>query len=354
MERKLCFASDDAYIDIPSDLVPVFLENGQSPELMEWADNAAERLNTLSSGIVFRIGKLRLTIEASRSLAHAIAAVICKSLQRSGAPVNMTVEIDRLQKTPVVTNYQVRTLLPHHDGGHCSYLSPSLKDDTSWTASLRRFSSEGYTTTQAHKLYQGIFITDPGEGLSITTYYDMLRMMSRAYSYATGTSDQPVERVATWLGNSIKASLALQSQHKSRYLTLGAALGGQKLVYHGIAVLYAEARFTDEQIERFPELEEYNRDGQSQVPPVERFMSQITLDTMGLTWDEFREEYEICLPSERFDFVLGHNLTLLHGGLMGGKRRLLEPICMVVDSPVGEEYENWLAQAWRSRGNGNH
>jgi hypothetical protein len=350
MERRLRFASEEAYIDITQSLASSFLEGYRSSEVIEWAVEVARRVNRLPSGVVFRIGKLRLPLESSRRLAHTIAYSLCESLQRLGTPTDMTVEIDRSQNTSVTTGYQVRTLLPHHDGGHCSYLTPSRKDDPSWTATLRRFSKEeGYTTTQAHKLYQGIFVTDPGEGLSVTPYFDLIPILCRAYTHTTGLPAHSIKQLASWLGKNIRASLALQDQHRSRYLTLGATLGAQKLLYLGVAIHYAEADFKAEEVERFPELNEFRKIGQKQSarPPAESFLNQVLIDTIGLTWEDFREEYEICLPSERYDFVLGHNLVLLHGGLMGGKSRLLEPICMVVNDPVGEEYESWLAQAWQ-------
>jgi hypothetical protein len=47
--------------------------------------------------------------------------------------------------------------------------------------------------------------------------------------------------------------------------------------------------------------------------------------------------------------LLGHNLTMVHGGLMGGPGRLIEPICFVIDQPWGDQYETWLAQAWQNQ-----
>lgn len=330
----------------PGLISALLLEQSSSP-VIQWADNAALLLDTLPSGVVFAIGKLRLSEEASRELTHAIAAVICQALQRRGAPSSMEVEIDRPQGSTVRPDKQVRTLLPHHDGGHCSYLTPSLLDDPEWDARLRVFSNETgkYTTTSAHKLYQGIFIVDPGEGLSVTTYYNLLLMLRQAYSHTIGHPPTSIAQLASWLGNNIRHSLVLQAQHQSRYLAIGAALGSPHLAYHGIAVHYAEADFTVQEIERFPELKHFNN--KDTLAPTERFLSELLLETLGMSWQEFRTQFEICVPSERFDAVFGHNLTLLHGGLMGGPGRLLEPICMVIEHASGADYENWLAQAWR-------
>lgn len=351
MHRRLNFAPAGAHIAIPDRLIAALADGHQSSEALAWMEGVVHAVNTFPCGVVFGIGKLRLSLDASRSLAHSLASALCEALKHSGAPREMYVEIDRPQTTSVIENHQVRTLLPHHDGGHCSYLTPSKRHDPAWNARLRTFSSQaGYTTTQAHKLYQGIFIANPGEGLSVTTYYDFLRILRRAYACHTGNEAGSVEKLAAWLGGNIRASLDLQPQHQSRYLTLGAALGGRQPVYHALSIHYAEADFTDEEINRFPELTRFRAgdtgdDGRTD-PPTIRFLNQVLLDTLQLTWLEFLSAYEICVPGERFDFVFGHNLGLLHGGLMGGPGRLLEPICMVVDEASGEDYEDWLAQVW--------
>ncbi|HEU5226571.1 MAG TPA: hypothetical protein VFU49_02085 [Ktedonobacteraceae bacterium] len=349
MTNFLNFAHASAHVDVPSNLASALLREQSSPLVTQWADNAALLLDTLPSGVVFAIGKLRLSEEASRALAHAIATAVCQALQRRGAPASMEVEIDRPQGSTVRPDRQVRTLLPHHDGGHCSYLTPSLLDDPEWDVRLRVFSNEigKYTTTPAHKLYQGIFIVNPGEGLSVTTYYDLLRMLRQAYTRTIGQPPASVAQLVSWLGNTIRGSLALPAQHQSRYLAIGAALGSHHLAHHGIAVHYAEADFTVQEIERFPELKHFNSD--DTLAPTERFLSQLLIETLGMSWQEFRAQCEICVPSERFDVVFGHNLTLLHGGLMGGPGRLLEPICMVIKHASGADYEDWLAQAWRRR-----
>lgn len=350
LEKPLRFASAEASIDIPSEVQSALLERRNTPALLDWAESSVGRLNTLPCGVVFRIGKLRLPEDRSRALAHAIIYAICAALRRLDAPEGIEVEIDRPQPTRVMPGQQSRTLLPHHDGGHCSYLTPSQFDDPTWQPALRRFSSENFTTTQAHKLYQGIFIADPGEGLSITTYFNWVEVVRRAYTRVTGQGDAAVARVAAWLGANIRASLQLQPQHKSKYLSLTAALGARALVQHGLAVHYAEADFTPEELERFPELCRFREQAaQVGLSPTEFLLSQGLIETLGLSWVDFRATYQLCVPSERFDLLLGHNLTLVHGGLMGGPGRLIEPICLVMNQPNGEDYERWLAQAWRSQ-----
>lgn len=346
---KLQLAPPVAHVDVPQEVSTALLKRQNSQELLEWAGKAAIMVNSLSCGIRFCIGKLRLSSESSQELAYAIADIMCNTLKRMGAPSTMAIEIDRVQKTCVVEGHQYRTLLPHHDGHHCSYLTPSRLDDSTWNPEYRRFSDKGFCTTQTHKLYQGIFIVDPGEGLSVTTFYNLLEIIRVAYRRSTGIEAQSVAQVASWLGNNIRKSLALQAKHGSRYLTLGATLGAEHMVYHAIPIHYAEVDFTLKEVERFPELAQLNEKScdQGNALPIERFLNKMLLETLGLTWTEFRKEYEVCVSSERFDLILGHNLKLLHGGLMGGAGRLIQPICMVMENPSGFEYEAWLADLWQ-------
>jgi hypothetical protein len=47
-----------------------------------------------------------------------------------------------------------------------------------------------------------------------------------------------------------------------------------------------------------------------------------------------RRMTEVGVHTRTHDFVLGHNLMLLHGGLGGGPSRLLLPTSIVVDEPA--------------------
>ncbi|MYT77475.1 hypothetical protein YW3DRAFT_06456 [Streptomyces sp. MnatMP-M77] len=76
------------------------------------------------------------------------------------------------------------------------------------------------------------------------------------------------------------------------------------------------------------------------------FCHQVLMAT-GMNWDAFRSRWEILMPGEQGDLIFGHNLTMLHGGLAGGAGRIIEPLCLVVDTPDGLDYEEWLAASWR-------
>lgn len=322
-------------------------------EAAAWADGVAAAIER-PSGVVVRIGALRRPVDESRRLAHLAADAVCEALRRRGAPAPMRLEIDRPQATEVRDRRIVRTLLPHHDGQHCSYLTPSILDVPEWEPARRTFSDEGFTTTNAHKLYHGIFVAEPGEGLSVTTYVDWVAVVRLAFARAIGHEPASVPELARWLGGNIERSLRWQPSHGCRYLSMGAALGSRDLVQHGVSCHMAEADFSAAEHVRFPALRALREPCACPCGecggPAERMVCAMLHHTTGLTFPAWRLRFEVAVPSEQGDLVMGHNLRLVHGGLMGGATRLLEPLCMVVDRPEGPDYEAWLAAQWRLPG----
>jgi hypothetical protein len=324
----LRFAPPLASVHIPSEVLAASADpSGQVPdEVLAWVDTVAHLLDTLPTGVVFKIGELRLDLNSSRRLVLTIADDICRALRSRGAPQDLAVEVDRIRPVKV-WDHQTRTLLPHNDGAHCSYLTP-----------------------KTHKLYQGIFILDPGDAISVTTYYDWLQVLRDAFARATGGVARSIDQIQHWLGINIRSSLDAQSVHMNRYLSIGAALGSRDVAAQGVVVHAAEEVIGKDELQRFPVLSEMIDDwklAKDDCLPRTRFLSKVLAETLGLSWQEFRQRYELCVTSERFDYVLAHNLTLLHGGLMGGATRQLEPICFVLEQPAGMDYEQWLAAAWR-------
>ncbi len=349
---NLQFASSDCRIEIPEFFLESFSNEVPSGEVKAWIKSVAETVNAKGC-IVFSIGKLRLTVEKSQRIAHRLADLLCSTLVELGAPFEMKVEIDKPQTTFIPEGFETRNLLPHHDGGHCTYLTPSRLDVPTWDTRLRVFSNSTFTTTHTHKIYQGIFMIDPGEALSVTSYYNWVQMVQLAYQKATGKKEQTVAEVANWLGENIRKALARQPEHKSKYLSLASALGSNRLVFQGIASHWAEGDFSDEEVDRFPELLQLTEDCMcGQCPSrVSRLFCRQLYETLGLSWTDVRKRFEVCLPSERYDFIIGHNITWLHGGIMGGRSRYFEPICFVMDvEPNSESYEKWLAAGWRQGG----
>lgn len=299
---------------------------------------------------IFRIGRLRLGIDDSRRLAHMITDAVCAELVRRGAPAEMRVEQDRPQQTYVPDGYQTRTLLPHHDGQHCSYLTPSLLDDPDWPVEGREFGTSGYTTTPAHKMYQGVFVADPGDGMSVTTYYDWLDVLETVWTERHGDGDSVEPAIlARWLGANLRSALRRQPEHGCSYPSIAGMLGLSEPVWNGLSFHHAEAELSLEDRGRFPlaaGLAHRCSCGQCQGATERLFCHQLSAAT-GRDWSAFRRQWEVLVPSERFDLLFGHNLTELHGGLAGGPNRLIEPFCLVVDRPSGEQYERWLAASWR-------
>ncbi|MEU1818394.1 hypothetical protein ABZ543_24870 [Streptomyces roseifaciens] len=298
----------------------------------------------------FRIGRLRQGVEDSRRLARALAERLRDALLARGAPPGMRLEADKPQPTHVPEGFSTRTLLPHHDGQHCSYLTPSLLDAPEWDPAWREFGTSGYTTTPAHKMYQGIFLAAPGEGLSATTYYDWLGIVHDVIDRrAVPAGDDPVRSAARWLGGNLRAALARQPEHGCPYPSFGAMLGLEEPLWHGLSFHHAEADLTKEERTRHPAavpLAGRCTCGECRGEAARLFCHQVVMAT-GLTWSGFRARWEVLMPGDQCDLIFGHNLTTLHGGLAGGPGRVIEPYCLVMDTPAGPAYERWLAASWR-------
>lgn len=320
------------------------------------AQDAAGTMHSIGF-VVFRIGRLRLSADDSREVAEQVARRLRKVLVELGAPRDMRLEIDKPQETVVPSGFPTRTLLPHHDGQHCSYLTPSIDDVPTWDPSWREFGSTGYTTTPAHKMYQGIFLADAGQGLSATPYYDWLGILGDVFDRRDGRA--PGNRtmaLAAWLGENLRRAIESQPVHGCPYPSFGAFLGLVEPLWNGLSFHHAEARLPGKERLRFPEaipLSERCACGLCNGEMARLFCNQVLMGT-GLTWSEFRNKWEILAPGDQCDLLFGHNLTMLHGGLAGGTSRVLEPLCLVVDSPMGSEYERWLAASWRRMLPGEH
>jgi hypothetical protein len=200
--------------------------SGRAAALRDLASRALDLVHR-HGFVVFGIGALRLDIDRSREIAGRLMAELREAVVRAGGPREARLEQDKVQQTEVPGGYDTRTLLPHHDGQHCSYLTPSVLDDDGWLPAWREFGTSGYTTTPAHKMYQGVFVVDPGNGLSVTTYYDWVEILSTVYAERVGADPAAVEpaAVARWLGGNLRAALGSQSDHRCPYPSLGAMLG---------------------------------------------------------------------------------------------------------------------------------
>jgi hypothetical protein len=311
-----------------------------------------DAIDSSPTGTVFRISALCLSRGDARAVAEGLLTVVAKRMVAAGAPADLYVEIDRHQVTEVPPGHTTRRLLPHHDGGHCSFLSPSRKDLPDWPVEHRICSTAGFATTHAHKLLQGFFIEEAGARDASTPYYDWRAILRDAYRYQGGQPSPATEptRLAAWLGDNITYSASIRHIHHCGYLSIPAALGARPAVYHLTPPgPRAESDFAPEAYEWFPELHELTRDcacGSCEGEGGRHFCNGLKLTT-GLSWPEFQRTYEERVISSKFDLVVGNNLTLLHAGMGGSAERLIQPMCVVIDHPAGEEYEAWLWRLWR-------
>jgi hypothetical protein len=311
-----------------------------------WAETAGRRLER-DGVLTVRLSKLGLDRAAMRDLAVAAVTAIRAALVTTGLPPSTYIEPDRPQATEVTAGARTRTLLPHHDGGHCSYLTPSTEHVPDFHPRNRTFADQGFCTTTAHKLYQGIFVAEPGEGRSVTTYYPWARLVQRAHARVLGRPGTLYE-VARWLGDNVSSARRESTVSGARYPSIAASLGSASPGVRALAPHCAEADLDPETLRRYPELQA----AASACPcgacrgPAERVFCAGLSETLGLTWTAVRRHFEVEVHTQQFDLVVGHNLVLVHGGADGGPSRVLEPISIVMDEPAGEDYEAWLAREW--------
>jgi hypothetical protein len=323
---------------------------GAAGELQSAAECAAASLERHGYA-VFRIGRLRMAERPSRALAGSLMAALRAVLVIRGAPPQIRVEVDEAQTTIVPAGVAVRTMLPHHDGQHAAFLTPSRLDMPDWRPQWRTFSDDGYTTTHSHKLYQAIFVVDPGEGLSVTTVYDLLSIVHDAALHG-GVETPTISELARWVGANLRAAHNIRRHHGSTYPTLAGLLGLPDIALQATALIRAEATLGEAHLRRHGELRELIARCPCGTCAGEtlRVFCHVTSRALGQPWPQFRASYETWVVTERFDLLVTHNLTMNHGGVAGGTSRTLEPTYLSVERADGEEYEIWLSAQWRQRG----
>lgn len=338
---------DDAVISLPARVARTLFADRDDTDSMRWADDVAARVDSVPCGAVLRLGEHARSPEEARHLGRSVARAVRDALIRRGAPPALDLEIDDPQMSTVLAGCHHRTLLPHHDGGNASYLTPSIHDDPDWNCDLRRTASLSVTTTRRHKLYQGFIIQRVGNAESATTYYDLLKLVTLAHAEQTGRTNASVPEIARWVGQNIRRAIVAMAGHGGTYLTLGGMLGAARLSHLIVAVHHAEAPLGDDLLRRFPDLADILDQGEDGRGATERLFDRVLRETTGRGWIHIRRLVEVAVHGTLYDLVLGQNITLLHGGWRGGRGRLIEPICFVLERASGADYEHWLAGAWR-------
>lgn len=288
-----------------------------------------------------------LALERARQVAETIRSCL---IERHGLPSASYVEIDEESRgVPVAPFQQRRFLLPHQDGGHCSFLTPSRLDSDKVDAEDRVFSSSIYWRRPSHKLFQGFLVTNPGEPVGTTYYYSALALLRLAFSHRFGRQVAHVSELAGFALENVRRARSLRDIHGSRYLTPGAFLGSPNPAHHVLpSGPRAESHFWPEQYAAIPELFDIAAGcscGTCEGPGA-RALCHAFEATLGLTWPEVRARFEISAAAQRFDLLIANNLTLFHAA-ESGRTRTLVPICIVTDEFGGSDYEQWLAQQWR-------
>ena len=290
---KFRFAPESCRFSIPSSVVRSILRGEHPAGTVEWVGRAADALNTQPHGVLFKTSQLRIGLEASRDVAIGIARLVLSALHARGAPKEMSLEVDQPQESRCIPGYPYRTLLPHHDSTHSTYLTPSLHDVGTWDPEMRHFSGVGITTQKTHKLYQGFFLMDPGEGISITGYYSKVRMLRRAYSHLRKCAEPTLAEVTEWAGANIRRAWERRQADGMRYLTHGAAFGSKNLALCTIPMHWAEADLDAEAVERFPVLRDLGRDVVDDTPDILRLWNHVLHETLGMSWEEVRGEFVV-------------------------------------------------------------
>lgn len=316
-----------------------------------WAADAVDALERRDV-LLLKVGDLRLDADGSFEVARLCVEALRDELIRRGAPSRLGIEIDEVDDTVVPPRQRARNRLPHTDGQHATYLTPSRIDAAGFPASARVFDADGGHTSRTHKPYAGIFIRDPGDALSITTFFETFRILRDACAWA-GAGEVPDRRaLAAWLGANVQSALARQRVHGSPYVTLAALCGADVHTgYEAVPYAAAEAPLPHELVERFPALDELRRTcrcgacaGES-----ERLFCHGIAAALGIGYGDFRRRYEVWVSSERYDLVLWNNLSTLHGAVLGARNRLLRPVYLSLPNAAGDAYEESLARLWARR-----
>jgi len=261
---------------------------------------------------------------------------------------------DERHGTPVAPFQRARFLLPHHAGGRASFLTPSRIDCPDLRVDERVFATVAPGQRPPHTVFHGFVITNPGEPRGTTYYYNTLALLAAAFRHRhgprIGDGDGHVAELARFSLGNLRRSRAGQPIHRSRYVTLGALLGSPELAHHVMpSGPRAESELWPEQYIQLPQLcDMIDRCPCGLCPKIgHRLLCHASMQTLGASWPAVRAAYEVGVVGERYDLLVGNNLTLLHGA-DSELRRTIQPLGLAIDQPDSDAYERWLAGQWRA------
>jgi hypothetical protein len=337
--------TEGARVPIPAELLLKFRLGMRDRQCSLWAEDAAARVDGLPHGIVVALDGDSSDHETATIAARGVAEAIIAALGRRWSLDRLMPEYGPLQTTSVGHDRRTRTLLPHHDGGNSSYLTPSRLDVPEWPVEDRRTFPTRVTTTRAHKLYQGFLVQTVGGGESVTPYYDLVTLLMLAFRHQTGAACSSVVSLQKWCAGNLSYAMGMIRARGDGYIQLGALLGARNPRHVLVNLHNLNDGFSEAELSEFPEIAPH---GSAVSNPAAKLFDEIILETTGLCWPEACMTAERRLETGKFDLVFGHNILLMHGGINGGADRLLDPICAVIEQPSGQAYEHWLAEAWRT------
>jgi hypothetical protein len=271
--------------------------------------------------VLVRTSRLRGSLAERRRFACAVVDEFAGLAAHRFGLERVATEVDRPQRCDLPAGTR-RTLLPHHDGGHCSYLTTPAID----RAPMRRsFSNAAFCTTDRHKIYHGLFLHEAGDGLSLTSYFNLVEILDAAYARRHGRPAALDELMRYYDAN---VSAAIERSSGVGYLPIGAQIGATGAA-RDVAIHSLEARY------------ELGRESFDGVELAE----SLAATALGLTFAAFMRRHAVLAPAQTSDLLIGHNLFAWHGGVEGGDGREIVPVC-VIAHPGGPAYERWLQHHW--------
>jgi hypothetical protein len=298
----------------------IWIADPENESISKAAGLAFERLTDGALAVLVKTSRLALSDDQRLALGRAIVDAFAERVAEA-FDLDVVTELDRPQRCDLPAG-TTRTLLPHHDGGHCSYLTAPALDSA---APKRSLENTFYTTTNEHKIYQGLLLREAGDAMSLTSYFDLVRLVADAWTYQRGLRATARELLGWYQDN---VSQAIERAGSNGYLPIGAQLG-------------ASGASRDVPIHSY----EAEHEIAGQIVSAKELAEQLAQTALGISFSDLMERYAVLAPCESGDLLVGHNLFAWHGGVEGGRGREILPIC-VTSRPQGPAYERWLALHW--------
>jgi len=300
----------------------IALRDPGDDEIARAAGLVFDRLADGALAVLIKTSRLALAADLRERLARRIVDAFAGRV-RAAFGLDVATELDRPQRCELPAG-ATRTLLPHHDGGHCSYLTAPAPGGGA-AAPRRSLANHAYTTTDEHKVYQGLLLRDAGDAMSLTSYFDLVRLVADAWAHQHGQRPTLRALLAWYQAN---VSEAIERAGATGYLPIGAQLG-------------ATGAARDTAIHAYEASHELTGDRRS----ARQLADELAHTALGLSFAELMARHAVLAPCETGDLLVGHNLFAWHGGVEGGPGREILPICVTLRAD-GPAYERWLAVHW--------